>query len=87
MKYLRTFENFSNSTERETKDFMDQFGEESDSSNTIGVGMPCGECNCIVEECDCGCQSCKSKQKKGITFKREPYKQDYTDQNKEATIK
>jgi hypothetical protein len=77
-KYLRKFENFAASTEEEAGDFMDQFGEDSDSANTIGLGTACGECNCLVEECSCGCPSCKAKQSKGMSFKREPYKQDYT---------
>ena len=85
MKYLKTFE--SHSTEGETKEFLDQFGEDSDSANTIGVGTPCTECNCTVEDCNCGCESCKTKQKHGVTYKREPYKQDYTASEKEATIK
>ena len=32
MKHLRTFESFSKSTEDETKDFLDQFGEDSDAA-------------------------------------------------------
>ena len=78
MRHLKRFENFSQSTEEETSDFMGQFGEESDSANTVGLGTPCGECNCVVEDCKCGCHSCKDKQKSGMSFKREPYKQDYT---------
>ena len=84
MKHLKRFENFDNSTEKESEDFMNQFGEDSDSANTIGQGIPCGECNCVVEECNCGCQSCKDKQDHGQTYKREPYKQDYSLQDREA---
>lgn len=78
MKHLQRFENFAVSTEEETEDFMNQFGNDSESANTVGLGTPCGECNCIVEECKCDCPSCKAKQNRGVSFKREPYKQDYT---------
>jgi hypothetical protein len=87
MKHLRTFESFSKSTEDETKDFLDQFGEDSDAANTIGIGVPCTDCNCVVEECNCGCKSCKTKQKHGVSFKREPYKQDYTPDKKDEITK
>ena len=86
MKYLKKFENFAASTEEETEDFINQFGEESDSAQTIGWGTPCGQCNCSVEECNCGCESCASKQNAGVSFEREPYKQDYTSIDREVVI-
>ena len=82
MRHLKTFESF----EKNAKEFIDQFGEESDSAQTIGWGTPCGECNCSVEECNCGCQSCAAKQKKGVSYKREPYKQDFSVIDKDPEI-
>jgi hypothetical protein len=75
MKHLKTFE--KHSTEN-IEDFVKQLGDErSNDSITIGWGKPCGDCNCVVEECNCGCESCKRKQKQGQVFNPEPVKLEY----------
>ena len=81
MKYLKKFEDLS------TKEWVDKLGEYADDAMTIGEGKPCGECNCIVENCNCGCEACKAKQKQGQIFKREPYSQDYSQEKKKSVIK
>jgi hypothetical protein len=39
-------------------------------------GTPCGECNCSVEVCNCGCVKCKEKA--GQVRKKIPRVQNYT---------
>jgi hypothetical protein len=82
MKHLKTFEKHS---AENIQDFVNELGDEgSNDSITIGVGKPCGECNCVVENCTCGCENCKRKQKQGQVFKPEPVKLDYHLDNKSA---
>ena len=81
MKYIKRFEH------KDIKKWVDTLGKDADDAMTIGEGKPCGECNCVVEDCKCGCETCKAKQRHGQTFKKEPYSSDYSQEKKKAVIK
>jgi hypothetical protein len=84
MKHLLTFEKH---TAQNVEDFVAQLGDEgAHDSITIGVGKPCGECNCYAESCNCGCVHCKKMQKQGQVFKPEPVKLEYDIESKPAKV-
>jgi hypothetical protein len=80
MKHLKRFES------KAAEEMVNTLGDDAEDSQTIGLGKPCVECNCCIEDCDCGCQTCKKKQKQGQVFKKEPIDQDYSLDSKPAKI-
>jgi len=72
MKYLKSFESHA------AEEMVKKLGDQADDSQTIGLGRPCAECNCVIENCNCGCETCKKKQKQGQVFKKEPIDLDYS---------